>query len=110
MKMKKITTLLTIVLCCATVFAQTNNPFNQRGIDYVKSYNIIASDYKAGKITTVSDSTIQYYLTRIPLKTQMTSSQANSVLRTLKTPGFNVYDQITASKFTGDAKKYLLIQ
>lgn len=63
-------------------FAQPNNPYNQKGIDYVASVNMIQNDYNAGRARDFNEETLEYYSKSIPLKNQASVEVASAIIKT----------------------------
>ncbi len=90
------------ILQCCFLFAQDNNPFNKRGIDYYNSLNLITADVAAGKVKDFSDESISRYSKLIPLQNQANSELAAAVTKTLKAPGYTFagfVDKLPASAY-----------
>jgi len=85
--------------------AQSNNPYDQRGIDYMSSMQIISNDVKNRGVKDLSQSTLDYYSRKIPLQTQASEEMAGTILRTIKTPGFNLSAFVNNSALSKDAKR-----
>jgi hypothetical protein len=109
--MKKILfATLGVTLLTTLSFAQSNNPYNQRGIDYVSSMRIITADYDAGRVTEFNEETLNRYSSTIPLQNQVSVDMAGSIVRTLSSPSFNfntTIDNTSLSSSTKDAVKEL---
>lgn len=89
----------------ATAFAQSNNPFNSRGVDYVKAFNIVKADYKAGKIKSLDQATLDHYNKVLPGQPKATVELASKVTDAVKksTP----YQVIDKSNLSTTAKDFL---
>ncbi|HMK05390.1 MAG TPA: hypothetical protein VK489_14410 [Ferruginibacter sp.] len=84
--------------------AQSNNPYDQRGVDYMSSMQIISNDVKTRGVKDLSQSTLDYYSGQIPLQTQASAEMAGTILRTIKTPGFNLSAFVDNSALSMGAK------
>ena len=69
-----------MLLSVISSFAQLNNPYNQKGIDYVSSLNMIKNDYNSGKAKNFSEETLKYYSKLIPLQTQVSVDVASAIV------------------------------
>ena len=105
MKTIFISTALLMLTCYS--FAQSNNPYNQRGLDYVASIKLITNDYYAGKVKEFNKETIDYYAAKIPLQTQTkpTMEMVSSIAKGLKAPGFNLPQSIESSSLSEFSKE-----
>ncbi|HMI79927.1 MAG TPA: hypothetical protein VK484_14105 [Ferruginibacter sp.] len=106
--MKKILNLVFAALLVSvnTVsLAQSNNPYDQRGIDYMSSLQIISNDVKNRGVKDLNQSTLDYYSRKIPLQTQASEEMAGTILRTIKTPGFKLSAFVDNSALSKDAKR-----
>ncbi|MBC7935972.1 MAG: hypothetical protein H7Y86_11535 [Rhizobacter sp.] len=105
--MKK--SLLPLLLCCLTVpgFAQANNPYNQKGIDYVNSLNIISADIKAGRVKEFSAESVKYYTGIIPLKVEANADMAATIVKRMKSTNASLTQVLAESNLSTTAKQYL---
>ena len=88
--------------------AQPNNPYNQRGIDFGNSIDLISSDFNAGKVKEFNDETVGQYSKLIPLQNQTSMDLVTSIMKTIKSPGFrieNVINNGTATDYTKQSIK-----
>ena len=67
-----------------TTVAQSNNPFNARGIDFLNSFKILTTDYRAGKIKSLDQTTLDYYSKTLPGKPMATVAMAAAVVDGVK--------------------------
>ena len=88
-------------------FAQANNPYDQRGTDYIASLKIITEDYQSGKAKSFSQEALDYYSTAIPLKTSINTDLVSSVFKTVKGTGFDVASLINNSNASDFLKRSL---
>ena len=102
--MKTLFYLFVLSFTSITGFAQSNNPYNQRGLDYVSSLDIIANDFNNGKVKEFNEETIAYYSASLPLRGQASTEMAASIFKTLKTPDFSISKFIDESKFSETGK------
>ncbi|MEO7312843.1 MAG: hypothetical protein ABIX01_20835 [Chitinophagaceae bacterium] len=84
----------TIISVCLSVtvtllFAQSNNPFKQRGEDLVASLGIITADPGFNPSNGFDQATIDRYKAMIPSKSDMNESLAGEIVKTIKSPDFN---------------------
>jgi hypothetical protein len=89
----------------ATAFAQSNNPYNSRGVDYVKALNILTADYKAGKIKSLDQATLDHYSKTLPGRPQATLALAAKVTDAVKKS--NPTQVIDQSALSEKAKDFL---
>lgn len=68
----------------ATMVAQSNNPFNSRGLDFLNSFKILTTDYRAGKIKTLDQATLDYYIKTLPGNPKATVAMAAAVVDGVK--------------------------
>jgi hypothetical protein len=101
--------LLSLLFSCMMYlgFGQANNPYNQKGIDYVNSLSIISGDVKAGKVKEFNEESIRFYTGKIPLKTQANSELAATIVKTIKTPGFSFTKLLSESDLSSASKQFL---
>ncbi len=85
-------------------FAQDNNPYNRRGVDYYTSLNIISANFNAGKVKDINQETINKYSKLIPLQNQVSVELAGSVIKTIKAPGYSLANFIKGSALSSYAK------
>ena len=90
-------------------FAQSNNPYNQRGLDYVASIKLITNDYYDGKVKAFNEESINYYSAMIPLQTQTKPSleMVSSITKGIKNPGFNLAHSIETSPLSEFSKSII---
>jgi hypothetical protein len=86
-------------------FSQSNNPYNQRGIDYMASLSIITNDIRNHTVSDINQTTIDRYSSLIPLQTQASTEMASTIIRTVKSPGFTLSGFIDNSSLSSDAKQ-----
>ena len=109
--MKTLIFNLILSLVSGYCFAQPNNPYNQRGIDYTNSVNMITSDFNAGKVKEFNDETVSQYSKLIPLQNQASMEMVTTIMKTVKAPGFsitNVIDNGPAADYTKQTLKEFL--
>lgn len=106
--MKTIFILSALVVLSIHSFGQANNPYNQRGIDYVTSLKMISSDYQSGRVTSLNQESIDYYSRTIPLQVTVSTDLVASIVKTIKAPGFNLVDFIGNCKASAFVKKSLI--
>ncbi|MEP6673798.1 MAG: hypothetical protein ABJA78_01535 [Ferruginibacter sp.] len=106
--MKTILMLSGFVILTLASSAQSNNPYDQRGIDYVSSLKIITDDYKSGKATSFSQESLDYYSKTIPLHTTVNTDLVAAVVKTVKGSRFNLVDLINNSSASDFVKNKLL--
>ena len=88
-------------------FAQKNNPYNQRGVDYITSLKMISNDVRTRGVNDFNQSTLDYYSNLIPLRTQASTEMASTILKTLKSSNFNLMNFIDNSALSANAKQSL---
>lgn len=96
-----------LALFTAFTFAQANNPFNQKGIDYVASLVRIQNDYKAGNAKNFSEETLKYYSKSLPLQTQVSVDVASSIINTRNNGNLDFSSFIGKSSLSDLSKKTL---
>ncbi len=106
--MKKILISLAIVTTACNLFGQKNNPYNHVGIDYVKSVEIIISDFKKGTIKEFSNEAIQLYSKKLPLKAEVNMDLVANVSSTIKNKGFSLTELITKTDISDNSKSILI--
>ena len=82
--MKKLYFALAFFAGLATVVAQSNNPFNSRGVDFLNSFTILTADYQAGKIKSLDQATLDYYSKTLPGRPKATVAMAAAVVDGVK--------------------------
>lgn len=88
-------------------FAQSNNPYNQRGIDCYESINIVNNDLNAGRVLELNQETLDYYSSRIPIQTNLRPSveMGAAIINVVKKANFNLmYFIDTATNLSEFAK------
>lgn len=96
-----------LFLLPAGLFAQSNNPYNQSGVDYVNSLAMIKNDFAAGKVTEFSESTLNYYSRSVPLRNQVSVDMAAAIVNNMKNPGFSFANVIDNSTLSGYSRNLL---
>lgn len=97
-----------ILLLTNTVsFAQSNNPYNQSGIEYMTSLKMISNDVRTRGVSDFNQSTLDYYSNLIPLRSQATTEMASTILKTVKSSSFNLTNFIDNSTLSVNAKQSL---
>ena len=86
--------------------SQKNNPYNSLGVDFVKSLKILQSDYNCGKINSIDEKTIDYYLSVLPSKADVNEEVVGAVVNAMKSSNYT--EVVTNSKLTDFAKETLL--
>lgn len=97
----KLAFAMTPVFC----FAQSNNPYNQRGLDYITSVNIISGDFNAGKVKGFTEETIRNYTKIIPLQTQVTMDMVSMIVKSSKGPNYNLEAALKSSSLSSFGKQ-----
>jgi hypothetical protein len=108
--MKKIINLFIVAILLLTntgSFAQSNNPYSQRGIDYMTSLRMISDDARTRGVNDFNQSTLDYYSNLIPLRGQATTEMASTILRTVKSSNFTLLNFIDNSTLSVNAKQSL---
>ncbi len=105
--MKKILMTAGLFLVVAGVFAQKNNPFNERGIQYVESLEIIRADLEAGKVKDFNEESIRHYASTLPIQGNVSVETVAEIVATLKDPGFNFEEQLEKARISDYAKEFL---
>jgi|GEM_PF-1926691 len=96
------------LLCVQVTFSQKNNPFAQRGADFVESYNLIKKDYDAGNIKTLNEKTLAYYSAKVPLKNSITIGTATEVFKTIQSGKSSLEEVMKKSSVSDVARKITL--
>lgn len=105
--MRKLLMTGTMFLLVMGVYAQKNNPFNERGVQYVESLEIIRADLEAGKVKDFNEESIRHYASSLPFQTEASVETVTQILATLKDPGFNFDEQLERTNLSDFAKKFL---
>lgn len=95
-----------LIACCT--FAQQNNPYNQRGIDYMKSFNLIKTDYQAGKIKELNEATLDYYSKAVPLQNSISMELASDIIKAFKNQPIDADQVVKETNLSDYSKKTLL--
>ncbi|MBA2745800.1 MAG: hypothetical protein H0U44_06205, partial [Flavisolibacter sp.] len=106
--MSKIILSGVLLLAMFQGYAQPNNPFNQRGLDYLRSVEIVKADIDAGKQLELDEATISHYSQIIPLKHEVTPELAAEVASALKNPEFNFIESVQSSSLSEFTKETLV--
>jgi hypothetical protein len=96
------------LVCVQVTFSQKNNPFAQRGADFVESYNLIKKDYDAGNIKTLNEKTLAYYSAKVPLKNSITIGTATEVFKTIQSGKSSLEEVMKKSSVSEAARKMTL--
>ncbi len=107
LKMKTLLIGFGMLLLSLHSVAQPNNPYNQRGVDYVASLKLITDDIKAGKVKEFSQEALAQYSRAIPLQTQVSPELVAEIIRTIKAPGFNLITFLSNSNLPIFVKRSL---
>lgn len=108
--MKKIIFLVSLVAFSSSLlYAQSNNPYNQKGLDFWLSVKMIKDDFNAGKVKDFNQQSLDYYTNIIPLKKPANAETVGldlvaSVLKEMKNPNFDLNAAIESSNFSITAK------
>jgi hypothetical protein len=105
--MKKMLTGILALWLFMPLFAQDNNPHNQKGTDYNSSFLLIKNDYAAGKVTEFNAQTIAQYSRKIPLRATMSADLSAMIVQTLNAPDFNLTTFIQSSNLTPYSQQVL---
>lgn len=103
--MKMFFTCCIAALCASVLQAQPNNPYNQAGIDFVKSAQLIAKEIKTGSVKTADEATIKKLQAIIPSKTQMSPTLAGEVLRAVTKSPLPFSETLTASSLKPEVQR-----
>ena len=106
--MKTLIFSLVLVILTGSCFAQPNNPYNQRGIDFTNSVDLITADFNAGKVKEFNDETVSEYSRLIPLQNHVSMELVTTIMKTVKDPGFrleNVIENGAATDYTKQSIK-----
>ncbi|MBL0358105.1 MAG: hypothetical protein IPP72_15105 [Chitinophagaceae bacterium] len=106
--MKRILSLIVMIICSYFSNAQENNPFNQLGIDYVTSLKIITEDFKAGKIKDFSKEAIEAYSHKLPIKGEVNMDLAGKIFSTIKANDFDFVKLVKESSFSETSKEFFI--
>jgi hypothetical protein len=103
--MKKIFISLSLMLSFTILFAQSNNPYNQTGLDIVNSIKMVKADFDAGKVKEFNQETFNHYLNVIPLQKPKGASDVgldlvSAVVKGIKNPNSNINEVINNSSFS----------
>ena len=90
------------------LIAQENNPFNQHGVDYFRSLEIISYDFKAGKVTEFTEESLAYYSKTLPLTGTATVDMAASIIKKVKSENNNLNVEINKMPIALVGKEALL--
>jgi hypothetical protein len=88
-------------------FCQSNNPYNQKGIDYVNSLNIILDDVDSGQVSTIDQTVINNYTSTIPFIGQATVEMAGTIMNIVKTPKVKLDSVLENSTLSESSKNVL---
>ncbi len=105
--MKKVISFVAFLFYGLILIAQENNPYKQRGYDYVTSINLIADDFANGLVRDFSEEALVNYSTRMPLQNQVSMNMVSTIFGTLKTPKFDAMSYINNSSMPDVAKDVL---
>ena len=101
--MKKLFLTALIAVSGFLCFAQANNSYNQRGIDYIASVNMIGSDIASGKVKDFTEQSIKDYSAKIPLKTESSMAMVAEIIKTIKASDFNFGTMLDKSSLSAAA-------
>lgn len=88
--MKTVILILAAMVTALIAAAQKNNPFDQRGVDYFTSLELVVNDINNGVIRQYSDEVIRAYSQKVPLKSQANLQLATEVYKTVHDPSLTV--------------------
>lgn len=106
--MKRLFLTVGILITYQLSNSQSNNPYNQTGIDYIASLAMIQNDYDAGLVREFNEETITHYSGAIPLQNQVSLSLVTNIINTRNSSTLNIdniIDETQFSSFTKDAFK-----
>ena len=86
-------------------FAQENNPYNSKGLQYIASVKLIKDDFNAGKVKDFTEESLQYYSNVVPLKNEVTLDLATKVIQTLKNKDVDFNSIVNESNLTPNSKQ-----
>jgi hypothetical protein len=88
--MRKLKLLLVGTFITILGKGQEVNPYNEQGLQLLKSIRMVSEDVSLGSIQEYSQETINNYAAKLPVKTEMTVDLLSSILKTIKSPGFTI--------------------
>ncbi len=98
--------LMATMLLLGSARAQTNNPYNQQGIDFLSASKVLYKEYQEGKLSAVNQETIDYYFkTLLPNYTGVNLADFNLIVGGLKNT--NNAAIIKNSGYSDEAKAFL---
>lgn len=103
-KMKNLLYVFGLSFFSTMSIAQKNNPYNQRGVDFVTSVNLVSNDFNAGLVKDFTQESLNKYSKMIPLQNQVSLDLTSRIVKAVKAPGFNFYDFINNSTLSSYAK------
>lgn len=84
--------------------SQSNNPYNQNGLDYVASLELIQNDYNQGQVREFNEQTISHYSSAIPLQNQVSMSLVTTIINTRNSTNSNIDSVIDATSLSSFSK------
>lgn len=104
--MKKLIFVCATILTAVFATAQSNNPYNQLGLDILTATNAIMKDFSEGKIKDLNQATIdRYYQTLLPGQQAVKLEDVTRITNALK--GLDSKSAIENSGLSKEAKAFL---
>jgi hypothetical protein len=109
-KMKKIFISLSLMLSFTILFAQSNNPYNETGVDFVSSVKTVILDFKSGKVTSFNQQALDNYTKTLPSNPTIDISSAVQIYKTVRSKSTNTLDIINQTKMYSNFVKAQLVE
>lgn len=90
-----------------SLLAQKDNPYHQRGVDFITSYKTIIKDHQAGMIGSVDQGTIDEYTKKIPLKTTATVEMVSDLVKLSGTKPIQLDEMLQQMKVSSYTREML---
>jgi hypothetical protein len=90
-----------------SIYAQPNNPYDKKGIEYIQSFDLIVKDYNEGKIKELNEEVLHYYSKVVPLQNSISMELASDIVKVFKKQPVHVEDLLNESKLSDYSKNVL---
>jgi hypothetical protein len=96
--MKKIFLFLMLfVIYTAAIYSQSNNPYNNIGVNVTNAIVTLTNDYKKGKLSDYNQATISRYKSQFGIDTNIPENLVSSIYTTVTNANFNYVTTINNS-------------
>lgn len=106
--MKKIIVLFIFTYSFLITSAQSNNPQDQIGIDFISLLQTIKSDFAEGRVTEINESSVSHYTAMLPGGLEASFEDVAAIAGNFKSSSFNLDSALNESHLSDFSKNILL--